>query len=67
VIGTTDDPATPYESAQALSRDLESARLLTYVGEATPRTAAATVHRREGRRLSDLAPASARGNALQLA
>jgi len=33
VIGTTDDPATPYESAQALSRDLESARLLTYVGE----------------------------------
>jgi hypothetical protein len=33
VIGTTDDPATPYESAQALSRELASARLLTYVGE----------------------------------
>ena len=33
VIGTTDDPATPYESAQALSRELESGRLLTYVGE----------------------------------
>ena len=33
VIGTTDDPATPYESAQALTRELKSARLLTYVGE----------------------------------
>lgn len=33
VIGTTDDPATPYESAQALSRELQSGRLLTYVGE----------------------------------
>jgi pimeloyl-ACP methyl ester carboxylesterase len=33
VIGTTDDPATPYESAQALSRELASARLLTWVGE----------------------------------
>ena len=33
VIGTTDDPATPYESAKALSRELESGRLLTYVGE----------------------------------
>jgi pimeloyl-ACP methyl ester carboxylesterase len=33
VIGTTDDPATPYESARALTRQLRSARLLTYVGE----------------------------------
>ncbi len=33
VIGTTDDPATPYESARALSRELQSGRLLTYVGE----------------------------------
>jgi pimeloyl-ACP methyl ester carboxylesterase len=33
VIGTTDDPATPYESARALSRELKSGRLLTYVGE----------------------------------
>jgi len=33
VIGTTGDPATPYESALALSRELESGRLLTYVGE----------------------------------
>jgi len=33
VLGTTDDPATPYASAQALSHELESARLLTYVGE----------------------------------
>jgi pimeloyl-ACP methyl ester carboxylesterase len=33
VIGTTDDPATPYASARALSRELQSGRLLTYVGE----------------------------------
>jgi len=33
VIGTTDDPATPYASARALSRQLQSGRLLTYVGE----------------------------------
>jgi pimeloyl-ACP methyl ester carboxylesterase len=33
VLGTTDDPATPYKSAQALSKELKSARLLTYVGE----------------------------------
>jgi pimeloyl-ACP methyl ester carboxylesterase len=33
VIGTTDDPATPYASARALRRELDSARLLTYVGE----------------------------------
>jgi hypothetical protein len=33
VIGTTDDPATPYESARALARQLRSARLLTYDGE----------------------------------
>jgi pimeloyl-ACP methyl ester carboxylesterase len=33
VIGTTDDPATPYQSARALSRQLRSGRLLTYVGE----------------------------------
>ena len=33
VIGTTDDPATPYKAAQALARELESGHLLTYVGE----------------------------------
>ena len=33
VIGNTDDPATPYKSAQALARELESGHLLTYVGE----------------------------------
>lgn len=33
VIGTTGDPATPYESAQALADQLESGRLLTYDGE----------------------------------
>jgi pimeloyl-ACP methyl ester carboxylesterase len=33
VVGTTDDPATPYEQAQALARQLDSGRLLTYVGE----------------------------------
>jgi hypothetical protein len=33
VIGTTADPATPYASAQALARELQSGRLLTAVGE----------------------------------
>ena len=33
VIGNTDDPATPYEQAQALAHELSSGRLLTYVGE----------------------------------
>ncbi len=33
VIGTTDDPATPYEQAQGLARELKSGHLLTYVGE----------------------------------
>ncbi|MCU1437211.1 MAG: peptidase [Naasia sp.] len=33
VVGTTGDPATPYEWAEALSDQLESAVLLTYVGE----------------------------------
>jgi pimeloyl-ACP methyl ester carboxylesterase len=33
VIGTTDDPATPYEWAQALAGQLSSARLLTRVGQ----------------------------------
>jgi pimeloyl-ACP methyl ester carboxylesterase len=33
VIGTTADPATPYASAQALARELQSGRLLTSVGE----------------------------------
>jgi pimeloyl-ACP methyl ester carboxylesterase len=33
VVGTTGDPATPYEWAQALARQLESAVLLTRVGE----------------------------------
>ncbi|MDO0926473.1 alpha/beta hydrolase [Streptomyces sp. TG1A-8] len=33
VVGTTRDPATPYPWAQALARQLSSARLLTYVGD----------------------------------
>lgn len=33
VVGTTRDPATPYPWAQALSRQLASARLLTYDGD----------------------------------
>lgn len=33
VIGTTGDPATPFESAEALARTLDSATLLTWEGE----------------------------------
>jgi hypothetical protein len=33
VIGTTGDPATPYESAQALASQLESGVLLTREGD----------------------------------
>jgi pimeloyl-ACP methyl ester carboxylesterase len=33
VVGTTDDPATPYAAAQALARELKTGHLLTYVGE----------------------------------
>ncbi|MGV9231807.1 alpha/beta hydrolase [Streptomyces nigra] len=33
VVGTTRDPATPYRWSQALSRQLSSARLLTYDGD----------------------------------
>ena len=33
ILGTTGDPATPYEWAEALSTQLESAVLVTYVGE----------------------------------
>jgi pimeloyl-ACP methyl ester carboxylesterase len=33
VVGTTRDPATPYRWAQSLSRQLSSARLLTYQGD----------------------------------
>ena len=33
VVGTTRDPATPYPWAVSLSRQLTSARLLTYVGD----------------------------------
>jgi pimeloyl-ACP methyl ester carboxylesterase len=33
VVGTTRDPATPYRWAQSLSRQLASARLLTYQGD----------------------------------
>ena len=33
VVGTTNDPATPYRWAEALSDQLESAVLLTYTGE----------------------------------
>ncbi len=33
VIGTTGDPATPYEYAQGMAKDLDSAVLVTYEGE----------------------------------
>ncbi|MCL2787606.1 MAG: alpha/beta hydrolase [Micrococcales bacterium] len=33
IIGTTGDPATPYAQAKALSRQMKTSRLLTYVGE----------------------------------
>jgi pimeloyl-ACP methyl ester carboxylesterase len=33
VIGTTDDPATPYADAQSVAKQLESAQLITFVGE----------------------------------
>ncbi len=33
VVGTTRDPATPYESAQALAEQLDSGHLLTYEGD----------------------------------
>ncbi|MEO7979473.1 MAG: alpha/beta hydrolase, partial [Sporichthyaceae bacterium] len=33
VVGTTRDPATPYESAQALARQLDAGHLLTYDGD----------------------------------
>jgi pimeloyl-ACP methyl ester carboxylesterase len=32
VLGTTGDPATPYEWAQSLARELQSGRLLTFAG-----------------------------------
>jgi hypothetical protein len=33
VVGTTNDPATPYAQSQALARELDSGHLLTYDGE----------------------------------
>ena len=33
VVGTTRDPATPYEWAQALADELDAGHLLTYVGD----------------------------------
>ena len=33
VVGTTDDPATPYEWAKSLASQLSSGRLLTRVGQ----------------------------------
>lgn len=33
VVGTTRDPATPFEWAKALSRELDAGHLLTYVGD----------------------------------
>jgi hypothetical protein len=32
VVGTTGDPATPYEWAQSLAAELDSGRLLTFEG-----------------------------------
>ncbi len=45
VVGTVNDPATPYESAQVLARTLANARLLTWRGEghtAYPKTPCVT-------------------------
>jgi pimeloyl-ACP methyl ester carboxylesterase len=45
VVGTTHDPATPYASAQVLTRELGSATLLTWDGEghtAYPKTSCVT-------------------------
>jgi len=33
VVGTTNDPATPYVWAQSLAKQLDSARLVTFAGE----------------------------------
>lgn len=33
VVGTTNDPATPYRWAKALAAELENGHLLTFVGE----------------------------------
>jgi predicted alpha/beta hydrolase family esterase len=33
VVGTTNDPATPYAQAEALARQLEAGYLLSYEGE----------------------------------
>jgi len=33
VVGTTNDPATPYKQAQSLAEQLSSGQLITYVGE----------------------------------
>jgi pimeloyl-ACP methyl ester carboxylesterase len=33
VVGNTNDPATPYAQAQSLARELDSGRLLTFVGQ----------------------------------
>jgi hypothetical protein len=33
VVGTTRDPATPYAWARSFARQLESGRLLTFVGD----------------------------------
>lgn len=33
MVGTTGDPNTPYRDAVTLSRTLDNARLLTFVGE----------------------------------
>jgi pimeloyl-ACP methyl ester carboxylesterase len=33
IIGTTGDPATPYEWAKGLAKVLSNSRLLTYVGD----------------------------------
>ena len=45
VIGTVNDPATPYASAKVLARTLASGRLLTWQGEghtAYPKTTCVT-------------------------
>ena len=61
VIGTTDDPATPYKAAQALAHELESGHLLTYVGEGhTAYGRGDACIDTKGRRLSHLARSRAK-------
>ena len=62
VVGTTRDPATPYEWAQALAAQLDAGHLLTYVGDGhTAYRRGSTCIDRNGRRLPARAAVPAAG------